>query len=78
MEAPDYLMLSRRIVRDAQERGYDMDDVLYRFKHHVIPAYNQFIAPLKQNADIIIPNFNDFTSALDLLKSHIKFHLKEN
>ena len=39
IEAPDYLMMKRRIVRDAKERGYDLEDVLYRYKHHVAPSY---------------------------------------
>ena len=48
--------LLRRIRRDALERGYDMNDVLYRFEHHVMPIYESIIEPLKHQADFIIPN----------------------
>ena len=37
IQAPDYLMMKRRIIRDAKERGYDIEDVLYRYEHHVTP-----------------------------------------
>ncbi len=77
IEAPDYLMLSRRIIRDGKERGYDAEDVMYRFQNHVVPAYNQFIGPLKSKSDLIIPNHTDFDSALDVLSKYIKFHLSE-
>ena len=77
IEAPDYLMLSRRIIRDGKERGYDVEDVMYRFQNHVVPAYNQFIGPLKSKSDLIIPNHTEYTSALDVINKYIKFHLSE-
>ena len=77
IEAPDYLMLSRRIIRDGNERGYDIEDVRYRFKNHVIPAYNQFIGPLKSKSDLIIPNHTHFAKALEVVVNYIKFHLIE-
>lgn len=67
IEAPEYLMVKRRILRDAKERGYDMDDVLYRFEHHVIPAFQEYIEPSKRWADIIIPNHENFDKALDVI-----------
>lgn len=77
IEAPDYLMLSRRIIRDGKERGYDAEDVMYRFQNHVVPAYNQYIGPLKSKSDLIIPNHTDFTSALDVISKYIQFQLRE-
>ncbi len=78
IEAPDYLMLSRRIVRDGKERGYDAEDVMYRFQNHVVPAYNQYIEPSKSKSDLIIPNHTDFKSALDVIYKYIRHHLGEN
>jgi len=77
IEAPDYLMLSRRIIRDGKERGYDIEDVMYRFQNHVVPAYDQFIGPLKSQSDLIIPNHREFTSALNVIYKYIKYHLSE-
>lgn len=67
IEAPDYLMMKRRIIRDANERGYDLDDVLYRYEHHVTPAYKRYIEPSKEWADLVIPNHDNFDAALEVI-----------
>lgn len=72
VEAPDFLMLKRRIVRDARERGYDLDDVLYRFHNHVIPSFESYINPSRKWADLIIPNHNSFANALEVIKAYLK------
>ncbi len=77
IEAPDYLMLTRRINRDAKERGYDLNDVLYRFQHHVTPSFKKFIEPLKNEADIIIPNHNGFSVALDVVTTFLNRRLEQ-
>ena len=75
IEAKDYLKLSRRIRRDNEERGYDLDDVLYRYHHHVMPVYESLIEPLKHKADFIIPNNQHFERALDILVRALKTRL---
>ena len=75
IEAKDYVKLSRRIRRDSEERGYDLDDVLYRYQHHVMPVYESLIQPLKHNADIVVPNNNNFQRALDVLVLAIRAKL---
>ena len=71
VDAPDYLMMSRRIIRDAEERGYDLHDVIYRFQHHVTPAFKQHIEPSRQWADLIIPNYTSFDTALKVIGSFL-------
>jgi len=75
IEAKDYLKLSRRIRRDNEERGYDLDDVLYRYQNHVMPVYESLIEPLKHRADIVIPNNSHFGRALDILTLALKAKL---
>jgi uridine kinase len=75
IEAKDYIKLSRRIRRDNDERGYDIHDVLYRYQHHVMPVYETLIKPLKQQTDLIIPNNQNFESALDILTLALKAKL---
>lgn len=77
IEAPDYLMLTRRITRDAEERGYDLSDVLYRFQHHVTPSYKKYIEPHKHDADIIIPNHKGFDVALNVVLAYLKNKVKD-
>jgi uridine kinase len=77
IEAKDYVKLSRRIRRDNDERGYDLEDVLYRYQHHVMPVYESLIKPLKEQADIIIPNNHDFTQAVDILAWGLQHRLSK-
>lgn len=72
IEAKDHVKLTRRIKRDNEERGYDLEDVLYRYENHVMPVYETLIKPLKHRADIVIPNNNHFGRALDFLALAIK------
>ncbi|HEX5168770.1 MAG TPA: uridine kinase [Cyclobacteriaceae bacterium] len=76
IEAKDYLKLSRRIRRDNDERGYDLNDVLYRYQNHVMPVYESYIEPLKHKADLVIPNNQHFDRALDLITTALRAKLK--
>ena len=71
IEAPGFLMLKRRILRDSDERGYDLNDVLYRFEHHVTPAFRNYIEPSRKWADIIIPNHVNFNKALEVVTAFL-------
>jgi len=75
IEAKDHIKLSRRIRRDNTERGYDLDDVLYRYQHHVMPVYESLIKPLRDTADLIIPNHNNFKGAVHTLVNALRAHI---
>jgi uridine kinase len=77
IEAKDHIKLSRRIRRDNDERGYDLQDVLYRYQHHVMPVYEQHIGPLKDRADLIIPNNTHFKRALQVITLAIRAKLAD-
>jgi uridine kinase len=77
IEAKDHVKLSRRIIRDNAERGYPLDDVLYRYQHHVMPVYESIINPLKHSADFIIPNNHKFERALGVIVDSLKVRLKK-
>lgn len=72
IEAEEHIKLSRRIMRDKVERGYDLDDVLYRYERHVAPTYNKYIKPFRSEADLVVPNNHGFDSALQVIKDHLK------
>ncbi|MCR5888723.1 uridine kinase [Hymenobacter sp. J193] len=72
IDAREHVKVLRRIVRDRDERGYDLEDVLYRYTNHVAPTYEKYIKPFKQDADLIIPNNNHFEKGLDVLVSFLK------
>ena len=72
IDAKDYIKVKRRILRDKVERGYDLDDVLYRYEKHVMPTYEKYIEPFKHDADLIIPNNKGFDKGLDVIKSYLR------
>lgn len=72
IDAKDFIKLKRRIVRDRDERGYDLEDVLYRYEKHVAPTYDKYIKPFKGDADIIIPNNKSFKKGLEVLIGFLK------
>ena len=77
IDAKEYVKLHRRILRDKVERGYDLDDVLYRYTHHVAPTYEKYIKPFKNDADIIIPNNNLFERGLEVLVSFLNTKIEK-
>ena len=72
IEAEHDIKLNRRIQRDSVERNYPESDVRYRFKHHVTPSYEKYVAPYKSICDIIINNNVDYNAGLSMLKAFIK------
>ncbi len=72
IEAKDHVKLGRRIKRDQVERGYDVDDVLYRYQHHVMPVFESLIEPIKHKADLVIPNNSNFDRALEVLVGYLR------
>ncbi len=77
IDAKDTLKIIRRIKRDQIERNYPLDDVLYRYEKHVTPAYEQFLAPLIHEMDMIILNNHSFVSSLEVLSGFIRDSLNK-
>jgi uridine kinase len=67
--------LIRRLKRDICERGRDLDEVLTRYQNTLKPMHQQFIEPMKEYADIIIPNNKYNTVAVDIVKTIINQRL---
>ncbi len=67
--------LIRRLKRDISERGRDLDEVLNRYQTTLKPMHQQFIEPMKEYADIIIPNNKYNTVAVDIVKTIINERL---
>ena len=67
--------LIRRLKRDISERGRDLEEVLNRYQNTLKPMHQQFIEPMKEYADIIIPNNKYNTVAVDIVKTIINQRL---
>lgn len=77
VDADSDLRLARRIRRDIRERGRTVDAVLDQYTRTVKPSFDDYIAPTKRYADIIIPRGGDNYVAINLLVQHIQTVLKQ-
>lgn len=68
----------RRLLRDVQERGRDLDSVVNQYLGTVKPMHEEFVDPSKRRADIIIPEGGSNTVALSMLLEKIRNFINEN
>lgn len=76
IDAHEHIKFKRRIMRDKVERGYELDDVLYRYEYHVAPTFEKYIKPFMYEADLVIPNNNHMNKALEVIVSFINQKIK--
>lgn len=72
VDTDDDVRLARRLVRDVQERGRDMNSVLRQYFSTVKPMHRDFVEPSKRYANIIIPEGGFNSVALSLLIENIR------
>jgi uridine kinase len=78
IDARESVKLERRLKRDAIERGYDANDVLYRWNHHVMPSFRKYLEPFRDDCHVILTNNSHYSKGLDVLKSHLISKLPED
>ena len=66
------IRLARRVMRDIEDRGRDLEHVLHQYTTLVKPAFEEFCIPTKKYADVIIPRGAENIVAIDLIKQHIE------
>lgn len=57
--ADDDIRLIRRIKRDMEGRGRDLDSILEQYLSSVKPMYSKYVEPKKDHADLIINTSHD-------------------
>ena len=72
VDTPDDERLIRRIRRDIEERGRDIEEVLNRYEDTLRPMHRQFIEPYKKYADIIVPEGGSNSVAIGVITRTIK------
>lgn len=77
IDAKEHIKIKRRIIRDNNERGYDLEDVLYRWENHVAPTYEKFIKPSKYDAHVVVNNNKDFSNGIKVLTAFMEAILKQ-
>jgi uridine kinase len=69
IDASEHLQLERRLRRDTEERNIPADFVLYQWEYHVMPSFNKYLLPHKQDADMIINNNTHFNNSLKVVEA---------
>jgi uridine kinase len=76
IEADEEVALRRRLKRDLIERGYSEDDVMYRWVNHVMPAYNEFLLPYRDECHQIVINntqvADEIVAVTDLISQDLR------
>jgi len=75
LDAKENLKVIRRIKRDKVERNYPLDDVLYRYEHHVMPTFEKYILPYRDEADLVVNNNEEMSGGLKVVKGFIRNYL---
>ncbi|MFZ1751552.1 MAG: uridine kinase [Saprospiraceae bacterium] len=77
IHATDTQKIIRRIKRDRVERNYPLEDVLYRYEHHVLPSFETYIFPFFNKVDLIINNNKSYELGRDMLVAFLLNHLSK-
>ncbi|AGR41115.1 uridine kinase [Spiroplasma taiwanense] len=78
IKTDDDVRFIRRLLRDVNERGRQLNDVIAQYLETVKPMHKYFVVPSIDYADVIIPYYEGNTIAIDLIASKIKNLLKIN
>jgi uridine kinase len=76
IDTDEDIALQRRLKRDLIERGYPEGDVLYKWNNHVMPAFNDYLLPYKEQCDKIITNNTHVADDIIQITSEISSHLR--
>jgi uridine kinase len=75
VEADEHIKLVRRIRRDYNDRGYSVDSILQQYEDYTMPMYRQFVAPYREDSDLILLNNSHFSRGVDVLVNHLRYQL---
>ena len=65
------IQLDRRLYRDQETRGYKRSDILYQWDNHVLPCYEQFIEPYRNDANFVFRNDQNADSDFESLRNQL-------
>jgi uridine kinase len=77
IEADDDIALERRLKRDLLERGYSNEDVIYKWINHVVPAYEEYLLPYREECDKVIYNNSNEAAEIIRVTEEISKELRE-
>jgi uridine kinase len=78
VETDDDIRFIRRLQRDVSERGRSVESVISQYLATVRPMHNQFVAPSRSHADVIIPEGGYNARAIEMICSQIEMMASGN
>lgn len=73
---PDVCIL-RRVRRDMEERGRDLDGITLQYLRTVKPMYERYIRNYKEWADIVVPTLVHSAVGADMIACYVEKQLSE-
>lgn len=77
VELDDDTRFIRRMLRDMNDRGRTLDNIIKQYETTVKPMFHRYVKPTKRYADVIIPNDQRHDKAVDLIVTKIKQSIHE-
>ncbi|NVK65380.1 MAG: uridine kinase [Flavobacteriales bacterium] len=71
------IQLDRRLYRDQETRGYSREAILYQWENHVIPCFDNYLLPYRDDADFLFRNDRNADSDFDKLTTEIALRLDQ-
>ena len=76
IDVDEEIRLQRRIKRDTTDRNVSEEFVIYQWKNHVKPAFEKYLLPHKEKADMVLNNDENFNNSLKQMEDHFRMILK--
>lgn len=71
MEVEEDIAISRRFVRDINERGRDAASVMSQYLKTVRPMYHRYVKDTREKADIIVHSNFKYAKLLEMLRIYL-------
>lgn len=76
VDTEDDIRLMRRLQRDINERGRDLNNCLEQYTNTVRPMHLIFVSPSKRYADVVIPRGGNNDVAIEMVVARIQARLR--
>jgi uridine kinase len=77
VDVADDVRFIRRLQRDVEERGRQMDDIIRQYLTTVRPMHLEFVEPSKRYADVILPEGGHNRIAIEMVTARVKLELQD-
>lgn len=76
IEVDHKVQLDRRLYRDQESRGYSREAILYQWENHVIPCYENYLLPYRDQADFHFHNDSRSDEEFDRLTTETSLKME--